>query len=84
MDHRRIAGHPLAAVWAAFLAVSTGRPADAERWADVVERWQHEDGKRPDDPATEAWRARSTASWAPPPRSQAIARSRQLTLLEGP
>ena len=44
------------AVLAAFLA-STGRPAEAERWADVVDRWQYQDAARPDDPAAEAWAA---------------------------
>ena len=28
--------HPMVAVWAAFLALETGRPAEAERWADVA------------------------------------------------
>jgi hypothetical protein len=32
-----------------------GRPVEAERWADVVDRWQYGDPARPDDPATEAW-----------------------------
>ena len=35
----------------------TGRPAEAERWADVVDRWQSGDAARPDDPAAEAWAA---------------------------
>jgi LuxR family maltose regulon positive regulatory protein len=41
-DQDGIAGHPLIAVWAAILAARTGRPVEAERWADAVERWQHE------------------------------------------
>jgi LuxR family maltose regulon positive regulatory protein len=38
-----IAGHPMVAVWAALLAAETGRPAEAERWADMVDHWQYED-----------------------------------------
>ncbi len=49
-----IAGHPSIAVSAAFLAAETGRPVEAERWADMVDRWQYGDAARPDDPATEA------------------------------
>jgi LuxR family maltose regulon positive regulatory protein len=52
-----IKGHPMAAVWAAILAAAAGRPAEAERWADMVDRWQHGDGARPDDPVVEAWAA---------------------------
>jgi len=54
-DRDAIAGHPLVAVWAAFQAGQTGRPADAERWADMVDRWQYGDATRPDDPVAEAW-----------------------------
>jgi len=58
LDERKlIEGHPMAAVWAAFLAGQTGRPAEAERWADAVDRWQYRDGARPEDPAAEAWAA---------------------------
>ena len=56
-DQGGIEGHPMAAVLAALLSALTGRPADAERWADVVDRWQYEDPARPDDPPTEAWAA---------------------------
>src|SRR6266496_4611707 len=35
-----IEGHPMAAVWASILAAQVGRPAEAERWAGVVDRWQ--------------------------------------------
>jgi LuxR family transcriptional regulator, maltose regulon positive regulatory protein len=34
-----------------------GRPVEAERWADAVDRWQYGDPARPDDPAAEAWAA---------------------------
>jgi LuxR family transcriptional regulator, maltose regulon positive regulatory protein len=50
-----IEGHPMAAVLAAIFSALTGRPAEAVRWADVVDRWQYGDPARPDDPATEAW-----------------------------
>jgi LuxR family maltose regulon positive regulatory protein len=52
-----IEGHPMAAVLAALLSTMTARPAEAERWADVVDRWQYGDAARPDDPAAEAWAA---------------------------
>ena len=56
-DRGGIQGHPMLAVQAALLAAMTGRPAEAVRWADVVDRWQYQDAARPDDPATEAWAA---------------------------
>jgi LuxR family maltose regulon positive regulatory protein len=49
--------HPLVAVWASLLAAQMGRPADAERWADVVDRWEYRDGNPADDPAAWAWAA---------------------------
>jgi LuxR family maltose regulon positive regulatory protein len=49
--------HPMAAVWASLLAAQMGRPADAERWADVVDRWEYRDGNPGDDPAAWAWAA---------------------------
>ena len=56
-DRGGIEGHPMAAVLAALVSAVTGRPAEAERWADVVDRWQYEDAARPDDPSAEAWAA---------------------------
>jgi LuxR family transcriptional regulator, maltose regulon positive regulatory protein len=56
-DQGAIAGHPMAAVLASVFSALTGRPADAERWADAVDRWQYGDRARPDDPSTEAWAA---------------------------
>ena len=47
----------MAAVLASLLSALTARPADAERWADVVDRWQYADPVRPDDLAAEAWAA---------------------------
>ncbi len=52
-----IEGHPMVAVWASLLAARMGRPDDAERWADVVDRWGYRDGAGADDPAAEAWAA---------------------------
>jgi LuxR family transcriptional regulator, maltose regulon positive regulatory protein len=56
-DHGGMNGHPMAAVLAALLAALIARPADAERWANVVDHWQYGDTTRPDDPSTEAWAA---------------------------
>jgi LuxR family maltose regulon positive regulatory protein len=52
-----IEGHPMAAVLASLLSVLTARPADAERWADVVDRWQQGNLTWPGNPAAEAWAA---------------------------
>ncbi len=52
-----IEGHPLAAVFAALTAGAIGQPAEAERWANLVDRWQYQNGARPADPAAEAWAA---------------------------
>jgi LuxR family transcriptional regulator, maltose regulon positive regulatory protein len=52
-----IGGHPMAAVLAALFCALTGRPVEAERWADAVDRWQYQDPARSDDPSTEAWAA---------------------------
>jgi LuxR family maltose regulon positive regulatory protein len=52
-----IEGHPMVAVLAALFCALTGRPVEAERWADAVDRWQYEDPVRPGDPSTEAWAA---------------------------
>jgi len=52
-----IQGHPMAVVLASLLSVLTARPADAERWADVVDRWQQGNLTWPGNPAAEAWAA---------------------------
>ena len=52
-----IGRHPMAAVWASLIADETGRPAEAERWADAVDRWQLGQADRADDPETRAWTA---------------------------
>jgi LuxR family maltose regulon positive regulatory protein len=50
-------GHPMVAVTAGFLSAATGRAAEAERWADVVDHWQYGEASRPERPAAEAWAA---------------------------
>jgi LuxR family maltose regulon positive regulatory protein len=52
-----IEAYPLLAVFASLLAALTARPVEAERWADVVDRWQDAPAARLDDPAAEAWAA---------------------------
>jgi LuxR family transcriptional regulator, maltose regulon positive regulatory protein len=54
-DQGGIEGHPFAAALASLLYALEGRPAEAERWADVVDHWQDPDEARPEDPAAEAW-----------------------------
>ena len=56
-DRNGIQGNPMVAVATSLIATQTGRPAKAERWADVVDRWQYGDTGRADDPAAEAWAA---------------------------
>jgi LuxR family maltose regulon positive regulatory protein len=55
-DRGGIEGHPMAAVLAALFFALTGRPAEAERWADVVDRWQYGAAHR-DAPYAEAYAA---------------------------
>ena len=52
-----IEGHPMVAVLAALFCALTGRPVEAVRWANAVDRWQYGDPARPSDPATAAWAA---------------------------
>ena len=56
-DRGGIEGHPMAAVLASLLSALTGRPVEAERQADAVDRWQYGDPARPGDPSAEAWAA---------------------------
>jgi LuxR family maltose regulon positive regulatory protein len=56
-DRGGIDRHPMAAVLASLFSALMGRPADAERWADAVDRWQYGDPARPGDPWAEAWAA---------------------------
>jgi LuxR family transcriptional regulator, maltose regulon positive regulatory protein len=53
-DRGGIEGHPMAAVLAALFFALTGRPVEAERWADVVDRWQHGEGAQGSAPYAEA------------------------------
>jgi LuxR family maltose regulon positive regulatory protein len=52
-----IEGHPMVAVLASLFSALMGRPVEAERWADAVDRWQYGDRARPEDPSVEAWAA---------------------------
>jgi LuxR family maltose regulon positive regulatory protein len=54
-DKGGIEGHPMIAVLASLISATTGRPAEAERWADAADRWQDGNGPRPDDPSATAW-----------------------------
>ena len=56
-DRGGIEGHPIVAVMAGLISALMARPVEAVRWADVVDRWQHGDASRPDDPPAEAWAA---------------------------
>jgi LuxR family transcriptional regulator, maltose regulon positive regulatory protein len=56
-DQGGIKGHPMLAVQGAFLGARVGSPAEAERWAEVLDRWQDQDAARPADPSAEAWAA---------------------------
>jgi len=49
--------HPIIAVMAGFLYTVTGRPVEAERWADLIDHWQYDDPGWAGDPATEAFAA---------------------------
>ena len=60
-DRGGILGHPMVAVLATQIYAWMGQPAEAERWADMVDHWQYGDATRPDDPATEAWAALTRA-----------------------
>ncbi len=50
-------GHPADAVMAGLMSALTGRAAEAERWAEVVDHWQYGEASRPGDGAAEAWAA---------------------------
>jgi LuxR family maltose regulon positive regulatory protein len=56
-DRGGIEERPMAAVGAACIFTVMGRPVEAERWADAVDRWQYENNARPADPVAEAWAA---------------------------
>ena len=52
---------PVVGVWASILAMELGYPAEAERRADTIDRWQYGDATRPRDPRVEAWAALARA-----------------------
>jgi LuxR family transcriptional regulator, maltose regulon positive regulatory protein len=55
LDHRGgIGGHPMAAVLAGLFSAMMGRPDEAERWADAVDRWEYGSDSRVDAPYAEA------------------------------
>jgi len=54
-DRDVIQERPILAAQGAILAALTARPADAGRWADMIDRWR--EAARPDDPDAEAWAA---------------------------
>ena len=54
-DRGAIGQRPMVAVWAAGIAAMMGPPAEAERRADAVDRWEYGDAARPADPSAEAW-----------------------------
>jgi LuxR family transcriptional regulator, maltose regulon positive regulatory protein len=60
-DRGGLDAHPLAAAYGSLLAGVIGRPAEAERWADVAGRLPGQDPARPGDPFTEAMAAASRA-----------------------
>ena len=53
-DRGGIEQHPMVAVLASMLSALAGRPVEAERWAELVDRWQYGDATRRGDPSTEA------------------------------
>ncbi|MGO9188684.1 MAG: AAA family ATPase [Streptosporangiaceae bacterium] len=60
-DHGAAERHLMVAVLASLLSAVTARPADAERWADAVDRWQYGDTARPADLYAEAHAAQLRA-----------------------
>jgi LuxR family maltose regulon positive regulatory protein len=60
-DQGGIEKHPMVAVLATLIYAWMGQPVEADRWADLVDRWQYGETARPDDPATHAWAALARA-----------------------
>jgi LuxR family transcriptional regulator, maltose regulon positive regulatory protein len=56
-DQGEITAYPMVAVVAGLVSALTGRPVEAERWANAVDHWQYGDAARPDDPVAEGWAA---------------------------
>jgi LuxR family maltose regulon positive regulatory protein len=58
LDQRgAIREHPMIAVMAGYLHTVTGRPVEAERWANLIDHWQYEDGSWAGELTTEAFAA---------------------------
>jgi LuxR family transcriptional regulator, maltose regulon positive regulatory protein len=57
-----IKAHPMIAVIASFLCLSTMRETEAQRWADLLDQWQYREPGWTGDPATEAYAAMARAS----------------------
>ena len=53
--------YPMVTVLAALIYAWMGRPAEAERWAEVVDRWRYDGADRPDTAAVRAWAALARA-----------------------
>jgi LuxR family transcriptional regulator, maltose regulon positive regulatory protein len=56
-DRGEIGRHPMVTVLAALIYAWMGRPADAERWADVLDGQLRRDGVWLDDPPVAGWAA---------------------------
>lgn len=53
-DQGGIEGHPMVTVLATLIYAWLGRPVQADRWADVVDRWRDGGATWPDDPVVRA------------------------------
>ena len=56
-DRGGIQGHPMVAVMAASLSATMGRPVEADRFAEMVDRWYHQDEVRADGSRGETYAA---------------------------
>jgi LuxR family maltose regulon positive regulatory protein len=61
-DREAIKAHPMVAVIAGFLCLSTVREPEAEQWAGRLDQWQYEESGWAADPVTEAQTAMLRAS----------------------
>ena len=56
-DRQGIERHAMVTVLAALIYAWMGWPAEAERWADVVDGWQDPEKIQPHDPSVDGWAA---------------------------
>ena len=56
-DRGGVEGHPMVALAASVISAAAGRPTEAERWADRVDRWPDQDASRAYDPPSKAFAA---------------------------